>query len=212
MQRLDFDSFAVRITVTAVAAVLLGACGGGGGNPGVTSASTSGTSGTGTSGSSLPSLPAPSSPSSPSSPSTPSTGTAGNIAVSTTLSGAQEVPPNTSGATGTGNISVDTSTGNFTATITTSGITGTAAHIHQGAQGVSGPVVFPLTQTVPGGNTWTTSSKMTSAQISTLTAGQLYFNVHSATYPAGEIRGQILLPQNIIITPPTTPSSGGPSG
>lgn len=209
MHRLDFDSIAVRVTATAVAAVLLAACGGGGGNPGVTSASTSGasgtsgTSGTGTSGSSLPSLPAPS---------TPSTGAAGNIAVSTTLSGAQEVPPNTSGATGTGNISVDTSTGNFTATITTNGITGTAAHIHQGAQGVSGPVVFPLTQTVPGGNTWTTSGKMTSTQISTLTAGQFYFNVHSATYPAGEIRGQILLPQNIIITPPTTPSSGGTSG
>lgn len=211
MQRLDFDSFAARIAAAAFT-VLLAACGGGGGSPGVTSVSASdtsgtspsGTSGTGTSGTGLPSMPAPP---------TPSTSAAGNIAVSTTLSGAQEVPPNNSAATGNGSITVDTATGNFTATITTSGITGTAAHIHQGTQGVSGPIVFPLTQTVPGGNTWTTNNKMTPDQISTLNAGQYYFNVHSTALPAGEIRGQILLPQNIIVTPPAaTPSSGGTSG
>lgn len=110
---------------------------------------------------------------------------------SATLVGSSEVPPNPSGATGTGTLSVDTATRAMTATVTTAGIAGTDAHIHMGAVGVSGPIIFPLTQTAPGSGVWSTTATLTDAQLASLRAGDYYFNVHSAAYPAGEIRGQI---------------------
>ena len=193
MQRLDFAPIATRAAATMIVA-LLASCGGGGGSPGVTSADVSSTSNT--SGTGLPTMPAP--PPSPSS----STSVAGNISISTSLTGSQAVPPNNSTASGSGNITVDTSTSNFTATVTTAGITPTAVFIYQGAQGTQGLPVFQLAQTTPGSNNWVTSGKLTSSQISTLNAGQYYFNVQSTAFPNGEIRGQIQPPQAITVTPP----------
>lgn len=110
---------------------------------------------------------------------------------SATLLGSSEVPPNPSAASGAGTLSVDTATRAMTATVTTSGIAGTDAHIHIGAVGVGGAIVFPLTQTSGGSGVWSTTATLTDAQLTTLRAGDYYFNVHSAVYPAGEIRGQI---------------------
>lgn len=190
MQGLDLAPIATRAATTIIVA-LLASCGGGGGSPGVTSADVSNTSNT--SGTGLPTMPAPPSSSS-------STSVAGSISISTSLTGSQAVPPNNSTANGSGNITVDTSTSNFTATVTTAGITPTAVFIYQGAQGTQGLPVFQLTQTTPGSNNWVTSGKLTSSQISTLNAGQYYFNVQSAAFPTGEIRGQIQPPQAITIT------------
>jgi len=86
----------------------------------------------------------------------------------------------------------DSATKTMVASVATSGITGTAAHIHEGAVGVAGPVIFPLTETTPGSGKWGTSVVLTDAQLATLKAGGYYFNVHSAAFPDGEIRGQIL--------------------
>lgn len=110
---------------------------------------------------------------------------------SATLAGGSEVPPNPSGATGAGTLTVDTATRAMSATVTTSGIAGTDAHIHMGAVGVSGAIVFPLAQTSAGSGVWSTSVTISDAQLATLRAGDYYFNVHSMAYPAGEIRGQI---------------------
>jgi hypothetical protein len=202
MQRPDLAAIATRATATIVVA-LLASCGGGGGNPGVTSADVSSTSTSNASGTGLPALPAPPS-------SSTSTSTTGSISISTSLNGSQAVPANNSTANGSGNITVDTSTGNFTASLTTTGIVPTAVFIYQGAQGTQGLPVFQLVQTTPGSNTWVTSGKLTSGQISTLNAGQYYFNVLSATFPNGEIRGQLQPPQAITITPPAvvTPNVG----
>jgi len=200
MQRLDLAAIATRATATIVVA-LLASCGGGGGNPGVTSADVSSKSTSNTSGTGLPAMPSP-----PAS----STSTAGSISISTSLNGSQAVPTNNSTANGSGNITVDTSTGNFTASVTTTGIVPTAVFIYQGAQGTQGLPVFQLVQTTPGSNTWVTSGKLTSGQTSTLNAGQYFFNVLSATFPNGEIRGQLQPPQAITITPPAviTPNVG----
>ena len=64
------------------------------------------------------------------------------------------------------------------------------AHIHEGAAGANGPVIVPLTKDgdtykVPAG------AKLTSAQLASFKAGNLYVNVHSAANPGGEIRGQL---------------------
>ncbi len=111
---------------------------------------------------------------------------------SSTLTGAQEVPSVTSIGSGTGVVSVDPATNQLRATIVTADINGTQAHIHLGATGVAGPVVFSLTENEAGSGVWTTTATLTTDQLTQLTAGNHYFNVHTAAYPDGEIRGQIL--------------------
>lgn len=109
------------------------------------------------------------------------------------LSPLQEVPPPASTASGAGRLTLDPATGRFVARVTTSGIAGNAAHIHAARPGVSGQVVFPLTETAAGSGVWVSAADatMSEAQMAQLRAGELYFNVHSAAYPGGEIRGQI---------------------
>ena len=114
----------------------------------------------------------------------------GGGAVNVALSGSQEVPPvNTSGS-GTGTVSVaDDMT--ITARVTTQGVNGVAAHIHEGAAGSNGPVIVPLEKT--GDNVWTSKPghKLTAAQYEAYKAGRTYFNVHTPQNKGGEIRGQI---------------------
>ncbi len=105
------------------------------------------------------------------------------------LSGTNEVPPVTSSASGEGSISV-ADDGAVTGTVTTKGIQATAAHIHMGAAGKNGPVIVPFTKEgesfkAPAG------AKLNADQMKAFKAGELYFNVHSAAHPGGEIRGQL---------------------
>ena len=110
-----------------------------------------------------------------------------------TLSGGQETPANASAATGFASLAVNATTGAIHGSVVTAGITGTAAHIHEGAAGVAGAILIPLTDA--GGGVWTVApgATLTAAQITSWQAGNLYVNVHSATFPAGEIRGQLNL-------------------
>lgn len=106
------------------------------------------------------------------------------------LTGAEETPPVKTAASGTANITVNpdkTVTGN----VTTQGLTGTAAHIHLGAEGQKGPPVISLNKA--GDGTWAVpdGSKLTDEQFASYQAGNLYINVHSADNKGGEIRGQI---------------------
>ena len=109
------------------------------------------------------------------------------------VSAAQEVPANTSTATGNGVVAFDPVTKAITARLALSGMTATAAHIHTGAIGVNGAVLFALTETAAGSGVWVSAAgaMLTEAQIDSLNSGGLYFNAHSAAFPGGEIRGQI---------------------
>ena len=63
-------------------------------------------------------------------------------------------------------------------------------HIHRGAPGVNGPIVFDLGNPVsPVEAVW---SGMTAGDVADLMAGNLYVNVHASGRPAGEIRGQVV--------------------
>lgn len=112
------------------------------------------------------------------------------------LNGAQEMPPNASTATASGNATVDMATQVLTATLTSTGLVGTAAHIHNGAPGSNGPVVFALTETPAGSGHWSTTVTLTREELHLLLAGNYYFNIHSPTFPNGEIRGQITARQS----------------
>jgi hypothetical protein len=110
--------------------------------------------------------------------------------IQVTLSGAQEVPPVTTAASGFGTISVGADK-SVSGSVTTSGVVGVAAHIHDGAPGKNGPVIVPMTKT--SDNTWAipAGSRFSDAQYDAFKAGNTYINVHSAANKGGEIRGQL---------------------
>lgn len=113
----------------------------------------------------------------------------GSGAVSVSLSGAEEVPPEKVPGSGSGRFRL-AEDGTLTGSVTTKDVAGTAAHIHLGDKGKNGPVIVPLdkkgdTYSVPGGR------KLTAAQVKAFKEGNLYVNVHTARNKGGEVRGQI---------------------
>ena len=130
-----------------------------------------------------------------------------------TLNGAQENPPTGSAATGTGTFIYDPETRTFSGTVTTTGITATVAHIHIAAVGVNAGIAIPATG---GPATWTVpATVLTAEQAASLGAGNFYFNVHSAAFPGGEIRGQLYLPiriANLTGSQETPPNNSAGSG
>jgi hypothetical protein len=109
--------------------------------------------------------------------------------VKVTLAGDQEVPPVKSAGAGGGTITIGADK-SVSGSVTTTGITGTAAHVHEAATGKNGPVIIALTKdgdtyTVPAG------AKLSDAQYASFLAGNLYVNVHTAANAGGEMRGQL---------------------
>ncbi len=106
------------------------------------------------------------------------------------LTGAQEVPPVETKATGAAQFKLRADRA-FSGTVNTKDVEGTAAHIHAGAPGVNGPVVITLNR--KNNHQWTipVGTKLTAEQVESLKAGTLYVNVHTDTHKGGEIRGQL---------------------
>ncbi len=116
------------------------------------------------------------------------------------LSGANEVSPVFTTASGlvTLELSGDelTITGSFEGLVAPiEPVGGTGVHIHLGFTGQNGPVEIPLDPALSDGNTAGTfdeTVEVSAEQIEAMQNRQLYVNIHSERYPAGEIRGQIL--------------------
>ena len=116
------------------------------------------------------------------------TTTADTTNLSATVNGAQQVPTNNSTATGAFVGVYTASTKQLTYSVTYSGFTPTLAHIHIGAPGVSGSVAIPfqsLTSPIMGTLT------LTADQADKLLTNSMYVNMHSSSFPSGEIRGDI---------------------
>jgi hypothetical protein len=131
------------------------------------------------------------------------------------LDGAQEVPPVTTTATGTGSVIVNAARDGIRYHLN-SMLTPTMAHIHKAPGGVSGPVEIPID---PLGMAMTGVRTVTAAQLADLARGLWYFNIHTAANTSGEIRGQIIRPGETLYTavmsganevpPVTTTGTGG---
>jgi hypothetical protein len=122
-------------------------------------------------------------------------GLGGDGGSSLKLSGAQEVPPVTTDATGTGSITVGDDRSVSGTFKLENGSQMTAAHIHEGAVGANGPVIIPLRKVAD--NQWEVppGAKLSDAQYEAYKAGRLYVNFHSAKHKGGEIRAQIAAPK-----------------
>jgi hypothetical protein len=153
-----------------------------------------------------------------------------------TLSAAEEVPANASTATGQATFQLSADGQTLSYRLTVNNIQNPiAAHIHIGAKGENGPVVFPLFGPAPAGSgaksgvlsegtagasnlSGTLAGQPLSALIAQMDAGRAYANVHTdngvappnqgpGDLPGGEIRGQIVAQAT-----PGVPSTGSGGG
>ena len=115
--------------------------------------------------------------------------TSSGKSVNVSLAGNQEVPPVSASGSGSGTFTIGDD-GSVKGSVTTTGVQGTMAHIHQGARGQNGPVIVPLTK---NGDTYAApaGAKLNDAQMQAFKAGGLYVNVHTAANKGGEVRGQL---------------------
>jgi hypothetical protein len=131
----------------------------------------------------------------------------------------QEVPPNNSNAAGAASLVYDTVTQTFDLDLQVFGIplnqlaqagaNNTPVHIHLAPPGVNGGIVIDLglhgsfvnqglginlslTNVPIGGPQGNLPPSNPAVNEAALFAGELYINVHTLTYPAGQIRGQII--------------------
>jgi hypothetical protein len=122
------------------------------------------------------------------------------FAFAVSASNVEVFPVSDSQAIAQADLTINIATGEVQGGLTTTGITATAAHIHDAFAGSNGPVLIGFDQdagdsttfTVPGGST------LDAAGIDRLLAGALYVNVHSTAAPGGEIRGQVL-PEDFVL-------------
>lgn len=144
------------------------------------------------------------------------------------LSGAQEVPAVATAASGAGVVVFSADSSTIWYRVDYSGLSGAAAaaHIHLGATGANGGVMFPLSGSATPMLGSLTSADFTATgsvtdyagAVAAIKAGGTYFNVHTAANPGGEIRGQIgaaaPAPTAGATPPPTSTLDGstGPSG
>jgi len=107
--------------------------------------------------------------------------------------GAQETPAVTTNAYALGvfNLAQHDSVLNFH--VIAQGLSGniSSAHLHTGASGVAGGVVIDLSSYVSGNTISGTISTGLGPILANLKAGTIYFNIHTAANPNGEIRGQL---------------------
>ena len=113
------------------------------------------------------------------------------LKLETQLSGANEVPPNDSEASGSAQATLDTETGTLTYKIMFEGLSGPVigAHLHGpvGESGNAGIMVPFATEESPIEGT----VQLGETQIGEVAEGLSYVNIHTEKFPGGELRGQL---------------------
>lgn len=117
------------------------------------------------------------------------------LTITGSASGAQEVPAVVSNGTATLTGTYNDNTNVLSYTINWTGLSGdvVVAHFHgPAAAGTNAPPIIDFTVTTNGtsGNI-TGTSTLDATTEGYLKAGTLYYNLHTAMHPSGEIRGQV---------------------
>jgi hypothetical protein len=120
-----------------------------------------------------------------------------------TLNSASEVPRTNSPATGRAALAIARNGRSIAYRLQATGLTGPpmAAHIHLGRPGQAGGVMITLSgqqfalplqgRATAAQFTATGNVKTFRQALKAIRAGRTYVNIHTARYPAGEIRGQV---------------------
>ncbi len=105
--------------------------------------------------------------------------------------GATEIPSNSSTATATFNGTYNPGTKTFSGTLTYTGITPTGWRIERGTDTTTGSLVVSLGAVVVSPLNF--SVTLDADAEAELKSGGYYINITSAAYPAGEIRGKLVM-------------------
>ncbi len=132
-----------------------------------------------------------------------------NFTMEAVLTGAAEVPVVTTPGLGLATVTFDSAANELRYSITFSNLLGpaNAGHIHAGGPADRGPVILPFTRPGPPAATLGSfSGTLTAADlipdvgtgintfadaVRAIESGNAYVNIHSTTFPEGEIRGQL---------------------
>lgn len=122
------------------------------------------------------------------------------------LSGAQQPSPVASTASGVGLVVITTPL-SVNVSLSLVGLENqTMAHLHLAAPGANGGVIC----TLPVGSFANATCTLTASQMTSLTSGGVYFNIHTTQNGGGELRGQVVFSNNWNFqTPLTSLLSGG---
>ncbi len=133
------------------------------------------------------------------------------------LDAQQEVPPTTSIATGTVNLTYNNVAHTFDISGTINDFdptTVTGFHIHRAPFGVNGPIIVNLggLPRTPSGTGFTFSGTGLALPVTDEAAflgGLTYVNIHNATFPGGAIRGQVFATTAFVAATATATGTGG---
>ncbi|MDE2439609.1 MAG: CHRD domain-containing protein [Betaproteobacteria bacterium] len=111
--------------------------------------------------------------------------------IEVTLTGSTVVPTVTTIATGTGQFTV-TPDHKVIGSIKVYDMTPTMAEIHEAQHGQNGPSIITLGKIANDSYAVPPDATLSNEQYASYLAGDLYVQVHSAKYPNGELRAQLL--------------------
>jgi hypothetical protein len=111
------------------------------------------------------------------------------------LSATAEVPPNSSPARGSAEVTLDTTTRELTWRVSFTNLTAplTAMHFHgPAAPNANAGIVIPIPASPAQASIVNGAATVTEQQMADILAGRYYVNVHTPNNPGGEIRGQVV--------------------
>ncbi|HWZ64531.1 MAG TPA: CHRD domain-containing protein [Steroidobacteraceae bacterium] len=116
-----------------------------------------------------------------------------NAAAAVVMSPAQLFPAPASSASGVARVTVERESGAVSGNVAVSGMTARSVTLNAAFAGASGDALLALVPHAGEAGVWDVpaGAQLTPQQIAALDAGKLYVIATSATYPDGEIRGQL---------------------
>jgi hypothetical protein len=117
----------------------------------------------------------------------------GGLPESTTLLGANQVPPVASPGSGTARITLNPGHDELCYQVTVANLSSPviAAHIHEGPAGTNAPIVIPFVAPTTGSSEGCVTISDTLMNGLREDPAGFYVNVHTTAHPGGEVRGQL---------------------